>query len=132
MIRTALALTMAALLAPLDVAAVAEEIRFNRGETSATVRGEVSAFIKSYTFRARAGQTISVSLEPVGGDRGMVALEMSAFCGEQYGTPLFFDKVLRWKGALPCNGNYGIDVTPSEAARAEKRVQRYALTITIR
>lgn len=121
-----------ALGSPVVVAAADEEIRFKKGEASATVRGEVSAFIKSYTFRARKGQTISVNLEPAGGDRGMLTLSMSAFCGEQYGTPLFFDNVVRWNGTLPCNGDYGIDVTPSEEARAAKRVQRYTLTLTIR
>lgn len=116
---------------PLSAAAADEEIRFKKGEASGTVHGQVSAFNKTYTFRARQGQHLTATLTPEGGDRGMLTLSLSKYCGEEYGAPLA-DDVLQWQGQLPCSDRYSIDVRPSEAARKAARVQRYSLTLTIR
>ncbi|MEQ1775397.1 MAG: hypothetical protein ABL891_16600 [Burkholderiales bacterium] len=108
-----------------------EEIRFNKGATTGTVRGEVTTTIKTYQFRAQKGQRITAVLEPAGGDKGMLTMTLYAYCGEEYGRPLA-SEALRWEGELPCNDRYTIDVAPSTDAMKAVRVQRYALTLTIR
>jgi len=107
-----------------------EDIRFAKGATTGTVRGEITSTTKTWQFRAQKGQRITAVLEPVGGDRGMLTLTIYAYCGEEYGKPLASD-VLRWEGLLPCNDRYTLDVAPSADAMKAARVQRYTLTLTI-
>ena len=78
-------------------------IRFQRGKTSATLSGRVSAArAVCYKFRARAGQTLAVSLTSPG---GRVRLDV---------IPDAFDvddavasDTTSWEGKL--NGDYGDD-----------------------
>jgi hypothetical protein len=107
-----------------------EEIRFNKGQTTGTVRGEITSTIKTWQFRAQKGQRIIVTLAPTGGDKGMLTMTLYAYCGEEYGKPLLSES-LHWKGQLPCNDRYTIDVAPSADAMKIARVQRYTLTVTI-
>ena len=113
------------------LAAGAEEIQFKRDEVAGTMRGQVTNTIKTYQFRARQGQSVAVSLSPNGGDKGTLTFTLYAYCGEAYGKPLVSDSI-QWQDPLPCTDRYTIDVTPSTAAMQQARVQRYALTVTIR
>lgn len=112
-------------------AADTEHIHFRRGEVSGTVRGSVSSAIKTWQFRARKDQQISVTLVPAGGDKGLLTMTLYAYCGEEYGTPLAVD-MLQWEGKLPCDDRYTLDVAPSVDAMREGRLQRYVLRLTIR
>jgi len=107
-----------------------EEIRFNKGEVTGTVRGDVTTTIKTWQFRAQKGQRIAVTLTPVGGDKGTLTMTLYAYCGEEYGKPLVSES-LQWEGQLPCNDRYTIDVAPSTGAIKPGRIQRYSLTVTI-
>lgn len=130
----ALHTTLAALVlawGTYSAAAADDVIQFRKGETSGTVRGEVIQFNKTYLFRARKGQHITVTLAPAGGDKGMLTFTLNAYCGEEYGSPLA-DQVLRWQGMLPCSDRFSIDVSPSREAAEHKRVQPFVLTLAIR
>ncbi len=107
-----------------------EEIRFNKGLTTGTVRGEVTTTIKTWQFRAQKGQRITITLAPIGGDKGTLTMTLYAYCGEEYGKPLISES-LHWEGQLPCNDRYTIDVAPSVDAMKLARVQRYTLTVKI-
>ncbi len=109
----------------------AEEIRFRPGEVTGTVRGTVSGTVKTWQFRARKDQLVTVTLAPAGGDKGMLTMTLYAYCGEEYGSPLNAEG-LRWQGRLPCADRYTVDVSPGTDAMREGRVQRYTLTLDIR
>lgn len=119
----------ALLLWPLHTLA-AEEIRFGKGQVASTIRGEVTSTIKTYQFRARMGQRITVMLAPAGGDKGTLTMTLYAYCGEEYGKPLVTDSI-HWRGPLPCTDRYTLDVSPSIDAAKSARAQRYSLTLTI-
>ena len=119
----------AILLWPLHTLA-AEDIRFSKGQVTSSLRGDVTSTIKTYQFRARKGQRITVTLAPAGGDKGMLTMTLYAYCGEEYGTPLVTDSI-HWQGPLPCTDRYTLDVAPSIDAMKSARAQRYALTVTI-
>lgn len=123
-------ITALALCALHSTASADEAIQFKKGAVSATVRGQVSRYTKTYQFRARQGQTLAIRVAPDGGDKGLLTLSVYAYCGEEYGRPLV-DQALQWKGTLPCNDRYSIDVTPAVEAREQMRVQGFAITITI-
>lgn len=115
----------------LTLAQGAEEIRFRPGEVTGSVRGTVTSTIKTWQFRARKDQQLSVTLAPVGGDKGMLTMTVYAYCGEEYGAPLNAEG-LRWQGRLPCTDRYTVDVSPNMDAMREGRVQRYTLSLEIR
>ena len=123
-------MTALALYSPHTPATADEIIQFKKGTVSATVHGQVSRYTKTYQFRARQGQKLTISLAPDGGDKGMLTVSVNAYCGEEYGRPLV-DQALRWQGSLPCSDRYSVDVTPAVEARELMRAQNYALTITI-
>jgi hypothetical protein len=108
-----------------------EDIRFAKGAVTGTVRGEITNTTKTWQFRAKKGQRITATLEPAGGDRGMLTMTVYAYCGEEFGKPLTSES-LRWEGELPCSDRYTIDVAPSADAMKAARIQRYTLTLTIR
>lgn len=126
-----LTLACAPLLLGANAATAPDNIRFARGANSAGVSGQVSTFIKTWQFRAQKGQRITATLEPAGGDKGMLSMTLYAYCGEDYGSPLA-SEVLRWEGQLPCSDRYTVDVAPSRSAMDAKRIQRYTLTLSIR
>lgn len=115
----------------LTLAQGAEEIRFRPGEVTGTVRGTVTDTTKTWQFRARKDQQATVTLTPVGGDKGMLTMTLYAYCGEEYGSPLNAEG-LRWQGRLPCADRYTVDVAPGADAMREGRVQRYSLSLEIR
>ncbi|MGA0032227.1 MAG: hypothetical protein ACO3HA_02695 [Burkholderiales bacterium] len=107
------------------------EIRFSPGAFAATVQGEVTNAIRTWQFRARQGQGITVTLKREGGDRGTRTFTLYAYCGEESGRPLRADAI-RWQGELPCTDRYTLDVAPSTDYLQQARLQRYALTLEIR
>lgn len=113
------------------LAAGAEEIRFRPGEVTGTVRGTVTSSVKTWQFRARKDQQVTLTLAPVGGDKGRLTMTIYSYCGEEYGSPLNAEG-LRWQGRLPCTDRYTVDVSPSVDAMREGQMQRYALTLEIR
>ena len=115
----------------LTAAQAAEEIRFRPGEVSGTVSGRVTSTIKTWQFRGRKDQQVTVTLTPVGGDKGMLTMTVYAYCGEEFGAPLNAEG-LRWQGRLPCTDRYTVDVAPGVDAMREERVQRYMLSLEIR
>ncbi len=124
-------LPLAALLWQLHPPAFSQEdIRFAKGATTGTVRGEITTTIKTWQFRAHKGQRITVTLAPIGGDKGTLTMTLYAYCGEEYGKPLVSES-LQWEGPLPCTDRYTIDVAPSADAMKPARVQRYTLTVKI-
>ncbi len=117
---------------PLQVLAVdAEEIRFRPGEVRGAVSGTVTDTTKTWQFRARKDQQVTVTLTPVGGDKGMLTMTLYAYCGEEYGSPQNAEG-LRWQGSLPCTDRYTVDVAPGAEAMREGRAQRYMLSLEIR
>ncbi len=106
----------------------AEEIRFRPGEVTGTVRGTVTTTVKTWQFRARKDQQVTVALMPVGGDKGALTMTLYSYCGEEYGSPLNAEG-LRWQGRLPCTDRYTVDVAPGVDAMREERVQRYTLSL---
>lgn len=112
-------------------AQAAEEIRFRPGEITGTVRGIVTSTIKTWQFRGRKDQQVTVTLTPVGGDKGMLTMTVYAYCGEEFGAPLNAEG-LRWQGRLPCTDRYTVDVAPGLEAMGEGRMQRYRLSLEIR
>lgn len=109
----------------------AEEIRFRPGEVRGSVSGTVTDTVKTWQFRARKGQQVTLTLTPAGGDKGRLTMTIYSYCGEEYGAPLNAEG-LRWQGRLPCNDRYTVDVSPGMDAMREARVQRYTLTLEIR
>lgn len=125
-------LAMVFLCWPLhSLAQSAEEIRFRPGEVTGTVRGTVTSTVKTWQFRARKDQQVTLTLAPVGGDKGRLTMTIYSYCGEEYGSPLNAEG-LRWQGRLPCTDRYTVDVSPSVDAMREGQMQRYALTLEIR
>lgn len=109
----------------------AEEIRFRPGEVTGIVRGTVTSTIKTWQFRGRKDQQVTVTLTPVGGDKGGLTMTVYVYCGEEFGAPLNAEG-LRWQGRLPCSDRYTVDVAPSLEAMHEQRAQRYTLGLEIR
>lgn len=109
----------------------AEEIRFRPGEVRGSVSGTVTDTVKTWQFRARKDQQVTVTLTPVGGDKGRLTMTLYAYCGEEYGAPLN-PEGLRWQGRLPCADRYTVDVSPSIDAMREGRAQGYTLSLEIR
>lgn len=109
----------------------AEDIRFRPGEVTGTVRGAVTSTIKTWQFRGRKDQQVTVTLTPVGGDKGGLTMTVYAYCGEEFGAPLNAEG-LRWQGRLPCSDRYTVDVVPSVEAMHGQRAQRYTLGLEIR
>ena len=78
-------------------------IRFQRGKTSATLSGKVSAArAVCYKFRARAGQTLAVSLNSPGG-RVRLDVVPDAFDVDD----AVVSDTTSWEGKI--NGDYGDD-----------------------
>lgn len=99
---------IAALLCAADAGAQCESkrVKFQRGATTAALRGKVSASrAVCYGLRARAGQRMSVRLTSTSKTVRLVV------------TPPGFDreplvsKVTNWEGVLEEDGDYSISIT---------------------
>ena len=105
-------------------------IQFKRGYSSATLTDQVRGYNRTYVFYARQGQKATITLTPVGGDKGQLAFSVYSYCGEEFGEPLA-DQSLNWRGILPCTDKYSIDVSPSDNAMKNNYRLKYSLKVKI-
>ena len=105
-------------------------IQFKRGYSSATLTDQVKGYNRTYVFYARQGQKATITLTPVGGDKGQLAFSVYSYCGEEFGEPLA-NESLNWRGILPCTDKYSIDVSPSDNAMKNNYRLKYSLKVKI-
>ena len=102
-----------------------QRIAFVRGANEATVRGTIRGYAyKDYLVRAKAGQTMSVTLES----------EKAEFVARKPNGENITDTVgvADWSGKLPDDGDYTIRVLmPRSAARRKGAAASYVLTVSI-
>ncbi len=105
-----------------ETAATSRQIRFRRGRYSATVRGFIGGEShNTYTFRAFAGQRVTVKLSSRG---NAASFSMATDSGGEFpGTSSENDT--RFTATIPETGCYSISVVAHPDAR-------YRLTLTIR
>ena len=125
---TALALSLLVLLAAIPASAqeqVIKRLRFTRGSSSKTVKGQVSPEGNRYLyfFKARKGQRLTVRL--VSDDGNAVCDVMSH--GQFDANPVV-EETVDWTGRLPeaDAGEYSIEV------RSTGGLAKYVLEITIK
>jgi hypothetical protein len=107
------------------------EIRFARGAHAVTLKDEWLGETKTHTFRAKAGQRLTVRLGDGRQGASPLALTIYSYCGEEYGKPVA-SEVAYFALTLPCTDGYSIDVAPRHHV-ADKRPQiDYALFVSIR
>jgi hypothetical protein len=130
--------TLLAVLASLSListpAAHADEIRsqavqFAKGHSTATVKGTIKGRQTiDYTLRARAGQTMKVSLKTSNGANYFNVLppgsnDVAIFVGSTGGN--------EWTGALPADGEYKVRVYLMRSAARRNETASYTLTVGI-
>ena len=100
-----------------------KRIQFERGRTTAVVKGQVDAkTIDNYDIRARAGQRMIVHLTSPG-KNVRFGIALPGFdAGELEGA----SQVTDWEGELPDTGDYNI------AVFVKKGAGTYTLEVTIR
>jgi hypothetical protein len=104
-------------------------LHFAKGAFSATARGVLQGDrIIDYKLGARAGQTMSVTLETSNGANYFNVLppgstDVAIFIGSTSGN--------EWTGLLPENGEYTIRVYLMRSAARRNETARYALTVAI-
>jgi hypothetical protein len=106
-----------------------EAIQFARGSASATLKGSIKGYQSiDYTLRARAGQTMSVTLATSNGSNYFNVLppgsnDEALFVGSTDGN--------KWAGALPADGEYKLRVYLMRNAARRNEVANYTLTVGI-
>ncbi len=119
---------------PVPAAAVASGIevrtvRFAKGESSATTKGSIKGDRTiDYKLRARAGQTMSVSLKTTNGANYFNVLppgssDVAVFVGSTGGN--------EWKGKLEADGEYTIRVYLMRSAARRNETANYTLSVGI-
>jgi hypothetical protein len=106
-----------------------EEIRFDRGASSASRRGAVTGYeTVTYLLDVRAGQTISVSLQSANrsGYFNVTAprSNQALFNGSTSGN--------RWRGRAATSGRYKIEVYLMRNAARRGETMRYTLDVGVR
>jgi hypothetical protein len=123
-----------ALLATVPATAVASGIevrtvRFAKGESSATTKGSIKGDRTiDYKLRAKAGQTMSVSLKTTNGANYFNVLppgssDVAVFAGSTGGN--------EWKGKLEADGEYTIRVYLMRSAARRNETANYTLSVGI-
>lgn len=105
-----------------------EEVRFAKGSSSATLQGHIKGYQTiDYTLRARAGQTMQVSLATRHGANYFNVLppgtEEALFVGSTSGN--------EWTGPLPIDGEYRIRVYLMRSAARRNEQADYSLTVAV-
>ena len=104
-------------------------VQFAKGATSATVQGTLTGEqTVDYKLRARAGQTMKVSLKTSNGANYFNVLppgsqDVAIFIGSSDGND--------WTGTLPADGEYSIRVYLMRSAARRNEVADYSLTVGI-
>jgi hypothetical protein len=98
-------------------------VRFPKGRTTAVLKGAVgSGAPDTYLLRAGRGQTMIVHVSSTGKNAGFDIFAPNGG-GKLEGASGASD----WTGALPANGDYAIDVYPTNGTATS-----YTLEVTIR
>jgi len=104
-------------------------VHFAKGASSATLKGTIKGDrIVDYRLRARAGQTLSVSLKTDHGANYFNVLspgsrDEAIFIGSTQGTA--------WSGQLAMDGEYTVRVYLMRSAARRNETARYALTMDV-
>jgi hypothetical protein len=104
-------------------------VRFAEGATSATLKGTIKGNQTiDYTLRARAGQTLKVTLKTSNGANYFNVLppgsnDAAIFVGSTDGN--------EWTGALPADGEYKVRVYLMRSAARRNETASYTLTVGI-
>ena len=105
------------------------EVQFAKGKSSAIIRSTIKGDQTiDYTLRARAGQTMSVTLATRNGSNYFNVLppgsnDEALFVGSSDGN--------KWTAALPADGEYKLRVYLMRNAARRNEVANYALTVAI-
>lgn len=125
------ALTAAVLFMPGTLRAddiKSQTVRFAPGSSSATLKGSIRGYQSiDYILRARAGQTLSVTLATRHGANYFNVLppgsEAGLFNGSTGGN--------EWTGTLPADGEYRVRVYLMRSAARRNETANYTLTVGI-
>lgn len=107
------------------------QIRFKKGETSATIQSTWRGENEVFTFRAKKGQRIVLRLEDGRKSSTNLRITLYKYCGEEYGVPMV-DEVTSFDGVLPCSDQFSFDVMPRSNAALKADEIGYTLSISIR
>jgi hypothetical protein len=108
-----------------------KQIRFARGRDSAVIKGRLREFVNTYTFHARMGQTLTVSVNSPRMKTSGLSFTLYSYCGQEFGEPVV-GTAQSWSGILPCSAKYSIDVDSSVEPREGRAAENYTLKIRIR
>jgi hypothetical protein len=104
-------------------------VQFKKGTSSATIKGSIRGNQTiDYTLRAKAGQTMSVSLKTSNGANFFNVLppgsnDEAIFVGSSDGND--------WSGALPADGEYKVRVYLMRSAARRNETANYTLMVGI-
>lgn len=106
-----------------------QSVQFAKGHSSATLKGVIKGSETiDYTLRAKAGQTMSVTLKTGNGANYFNVLppgsnDKAIFVGSTDGN--------EWTGALPADGEYKVRVYLMRSAARRNETASYTLTVGI-
>lgn len=106
-----------------------QPVRFAKGQSSATIKGSIKGDQTiDYRLRARAGQTMSVTLATKHGANYFNVLppgsnDEAIFVGSSGGND--------WTGTLPADGEYKVRVYLMRSAARRAEAARYTLTVGV-
>lgn len=106
-----------------------QPVQFAKGTSSATIKGSIKGDQTiDYTLRAKAGQTMSVTLATKHGANYFNVLppgsnDVALFVGSSGGN--------EWSGALPADGEYKLRVYLMRSAARRNETANYTLTVGI-
>lgn len=126
-----LGLAVSLMLPPLVLAGEirTQAVQFAKGHSSATIQGKIKGDQTiDYTLRAKAGQTMSVTLKAGNGANYFNVLppgsdDVALFVGSTGGN--------EWTGTLPADGEYKLRVYLMRSAARRNQTASYALTVGI-
>jgi hypothetical protein len=117
--------SMLLVVSPLSVAAQnikVKPITFTAGASSATVNGSLIGYqIVDYKLRAKAGQTMSVSLKTNNGANYFNVLPPGSNAAIAIGSTIGN----KWTGTLPVNGDYTVRVYLMRSAARRNETANY-------
>lgn len=104
-------------------------VQFAKGHSSVTIKGKIKGYEAiDYTLRAKAGQTLSVTLKTGNGANYFNVLppgrnDAAIYVGSTGGN--------EWTGALPADGEYKLRVYLMRSAARRNETASYTLTVGI-
>jgi hypothetical protein len=123
--------SMLLVVSPLSVAAQnikVKQITFTAGASSATVKGSlIGDQIVDYKLRAKAGQTMSVTLKTNNGSNYFNVLPPGSNAAIAIGANMGN----KWTGTLPVNGDYTVRVYLMRSAARCNETANYTLSVGV-